>query len=241
MNPVAREIYATRTTLDADGRSLPLNSEISEAESAFLMQQARGAHKSLEVGCAQGLSSLAICETVAQQGGHHTIVDPYQFSQFLGAGVTALKRAGFENYRLLQEGSEVALPALLAQEAASFDLVFIDGWHTFDHTLLDCFYGLRLLKVGGRLVVDDCDWPGIAKVIAYLSCYPSLVVRDQLTEYPPHPLLQMACRMAALVPIPGDWRYYLPHKLQRLIRRPNMVCLEKVGPDERNFDWYRPF
>jgi hypothetical protein len=40
---------------------------------------------------------------------------------------------------VLREPSFLAMPRLLAR-GAKFDLVFVDGWHTFDFTLLDMFY-----------------------------------------------------------------------------------------------------
>ena len=36
-----------------------------------------------------------------------------------------------------------------------FDFIFIDGWHTFDYTLVDMFYADRLLRIGGYLLIDD--------------------------------------------------------------------------------------
>jgi predicted O-methyltransferase YrrM len=246
MNPIAQEIYATRQTIASNGQSLKLNSsEISPDESRFLARQVESnpdCRKTLEIGCAFGLSSLAICHAMRDRiGAHHTIVDPFQSSQWQGAGVQALRRAGFNDFSLVEELSEIALPSLLKEQGESFDLVFVDGWHTFDHTLLDCFYALRLLKVGGRLVVDDCDWPSVAKVFKYISQYPNIVKVDSLTEFPRQPVLNWACRLGAKIPLSDDLRHYLPGPMKRLIRRPNMICLQKTALDERSWTWYAPF
>jgi hypothetical protein len=82
---------------------------------------------------------LYICEALSGQGsGRHTILDPGQYSDFHGVGIANLKRAGFDFFELIEK------PALLA-EGRKFQFALIDGWHTFDHTLLDLFYVNRLL------------------------------------------------------------------------------------------------
>jgi hypothetical protein len=67
----------------------------------------------------------------------HTIIDPEEMTVWHGVGVAQLKRAGIGFFELITEPSELALPALLRQQPASFDLIFIDGWHTFDQVMLD--------------------------------------------------------------------------------------------------------
>jgi predicted O-methyltransferase YrrM len=47
--------------------------------------------------------------------------------------------------------------------------VFVDGWHTFDYTLVDIFFAVFLLKVGGLLVIDDALHPGVENTLKYLD------------------------------------------------------------------------
>ncbi len=47
--------------------------------------------------------------------------------------------------------SEICLPQLLQQELR-FDFAYVDGWHTFDHVMMEFFYINRMLDEGG--VVD---------------------------------------------------------------------------------------
>jgi predicted O-methyltransferase YrrM len=71
----------------------------------------------------------------------------------------------------------LALPKLVADvrsgKEGKFDMVFIDGWHTFDYTLLDFFYADLLLKKNGVIMIDDIKHKGPAKTLKYiLSNYP---------------------------------------------------------------------
>ena len=92
------------------------------------------------------------------------IVDPDESTAWCGVGVSNLDRAGIDFYELREEPSEIALPQLL-KEGAEFDLAFIDGWHTFDQTLIDMYYANRLVKVGGYIIIDDADWISVSKAI----------------------------------------------------------------------------
>ncbi|MET0386015.1 MAG: class I SAM-dependent methyltransferase [Polyangiales bacterium] len=246
MNRVIEEISRTRTPVGAAGAVIPLNSEVSAHEGEFLydmVKKSPKARKTLEVGCAEGLSTLHICDALkGREGAQHYVIDPFQMSQWHGAGVRALERAGLRQYAtLIEERSEVALPKLLAQHENTFDLVFIDGWHTFDHTLIDCFYSLRLLAVGGLLVIDDCDMASVGKAVAYLSQYPCLRRIGDVTDYPQNALLRGLCHIARYTPISLDHRHKLPLTLRKLVRRPNMVALEKTCTDVRGWNWYAPF
>lgn len=89
-------------------------------------------------------SALHICNAVdRREGAIHTIIDPFQHTQWRGIGVNNLVKAGFHNWELIEKRSEHALPELDASNTAKYDLILIDGWHTFDHTIVDAFYGPR--------------------------------------------------------------------------------------------------
>ena len=50
-----------------------------------------------------------------------------------------------------------------------FDLIFIDGFHTFDYTLVDLFYAILLCRIGGIIVIDDIKHAGVAQLIKYVD------------------------------------------------------------------------
>ena len=50
--------------------------------------------------------------------------------------------------------SYIALPKLLEKYKYNyFDFIFIDGFHTFDYTLVDFFFSNLLLKINGIIVI----------------------------------------------------------------------------------------
>jgi hypothetical protein len=57
----------------------------------------------------------------------------------------------------------------LVSEGARFDCVFIDGYHSFDYTLLDFFYTDLLLKVGGVVAIHDTVMPGVYKAVRFIE------------------------------------------------------------------------
>jgi predicted O-methyltransferase YrrM len=134
------------------------------------------AKNTLEVGLAFGTSCLVFAEyhqRAKNTGVCHTAVDPNQFGSgeghWEGIGVENLKRVGFirgRNWRLVEKSSVDALPEL--SKKLKVDLALIDGYHLFDFTLLDVFYCLKMLRVGGVLIVDDKKMRAIKAVAQYV-------------------------------------------------------------------------
>ena len=173
---VLDQIYASGEVVTPKGEVLKLHSGVSREEGEFIYNLIRSDQQisqTLEVGCAYGISSLNICAALkGRAGAKHVIVDPFQRAQWESVGISNLLRDGMNWFELIEERSEFALPRITAQREGQFQFVFIDGWHTFDHTILDCFYATRLLAVGGYLVIDDANFPAIAKAIRCLETYP---------------------------------------------------------------------
>jgi predicted O-methyltransferase YrrM len=132
----------------------------------------------LEIGMAYGLSSLFILQSLKYF--HHkyniedisyrlTSIDPFQTTQWQGLGIQNLKNAKlFANHKLIEEKSYIALPKLINKKKI-YDIVFIDGWHTFDYTLYDLFGAYLLVKINGYIVIDDALHPGVNKVVKYIE------------------------------------------------------------------------
>jgi len=70
----------------------------------------------------------------------------------------------------------------LERSGQRVDFAFIDGWHTFDFTLVDFFFIDRMLKVGSVVAFDDANWLAIRKVCRFVKmnlAYSVLVRRFQ--------------------------------------------------------------
>jgi predicted O-methyltransferase YrrM len=238
-------IYANRNVTGRSGATLPLHSEIDLDEGRFLHDIIRddpSIVKTLEVGCAFGLSSLQICSALqGRAGARHTIIDPFQNSQWDGVGTSHLDQAGLTFYDLVESKSEFALPRLTEEREGAYDFIFVDGWHTFDHTLIDCFYATRLLRVGGYLAIDDANWPGIRRVVSYLENYPCYETFRSLGHVWQKSLKRRAIRAAASPIAPEKWETLLQPTLHRRVfedRSNRMIALRKTSADTRNWDWH---
>lgn len=130
--------------------------------------------KTLEIGMATGGSTELFCRHLRDANGvSHTAVDPHQFDPNVwdGRGADRVREAGAGDYlRVITEPDYIALPRLHAS-GERFDFVLIDGWHSFDFTLLDIFYADLLLRSGGMLVIHDTNWPAVYKACRFLETH----------------------------------------------------------------------
>ncbi|HQY21406.1 MAG TPA: class I SAM-dependent methyltransferase [Ignavibacteria bacterium] len=174
MNQVLEEILKTGFTQKLDGSPHKVIGQISEEEGLLIQECAKEcrANTSVEIGLAFGTSALFICESLRKnKNTKHTIIDPYQNfdHSYGGIGLNNLKRAGFENIvRFIEKPSHLGL-AQLESEKVMVDLAFVDGWHTFDHVIVDFFMVDKILHEGGIVIMDDSDWPAIEKVCSFIS------------------------------------------------------------------------
>jgi predicted O-methyltransferase YrrM len=248
------EIFRTKTVYDAAGKQYSLHGNVGENEGIFLraLVEKYKPTSTIEIGCAFGISSLFISSALEKMSGnkHHTIIDGFQSTTFHNIGVTNLKKADVDFYQLIEGLSEVELPKLLA-EGKKYDFCFIDGNHTFDHTLLDFFYLNRMLKVGGIMVFDDIGFPAVTKALRYVLNYPSY----QYVGHVPVNYTQKRKFFEAAIKKPlGFITNLFPHKLryelfsasinktdQQLHLNTSMIALQKVSEDDRQWHWYENF
>ena len=136
----------------------------------YELVEAQKAAKVLEVGMATGTSTVVILSALSRSGtGTLTSIDPFQTTQFAGSGKDRVRAMGFaDRHRLLEQPDYLALPQLLAA-GESFDFILVDGYHSFDYTLVDVFYADLLLRTGGVLAVHDSSWPAVWKVLRFVE------------------------------------------------------------------------
>jgi predicted O-methyltransferase YrrM len=248
VNEIIRRIFETNSVIGQSGKFHNLHSAIDHAEGEFLVRIIRddpSIVNTLEVGCAYGISSLFICSALQGRNGvSHTIIDPFQNSTWDGAGIRSLEEAGYSFFKLIEIKSEFALPKLLEKLEGQFDFIFIDGWHTFDHTLLDCFYATRLLRVGGYLAIDDVTLSSIRRVVDFLSNYPCYEFYGSVSSKRTRSTRSWKNFLIRSLMSPVHrriWARVLSRSLYRRIiedQFPRMVALKKVTEDNRNWDWH---
>jgi predicted O-methyltransferase YrrM len=245
VHPVVAEIFERQAVRHGDGW-IPLHSHFALEDGLFLREviEATRATRSLEVGMAYGISTLFMCEALTRVGPApaHVAIDPFQHADWNGIGLANAARAGFGGFvEFHEERSELVLPALL-KENRQFDVALIDGWHSFDQALVEFYYISRMLRVGGIVVFDDADWPGIQKLMRYLITLPCYEVYDRRRRSLPTSFLGKVRRRI------GDsafgrrvlhpsfrhpaWEFGIHHRC---------VALQKVAEDTRDMRWFEDF
>jgi predicted O-methyltransferase YrrM len=125
----------------------------------------------VEIGLAYGSSALAIGEALvllASEGSTYVVIDPYQ-EHFHHAGRDAITAAGLDGLcTLVAERSQIALPRLVAEGFVA-DAAFVDGSHTFHRVFVDLAYLSELVRPGGLIILDDCEWPSVATAARYFE------------------------------------------------------------------------
>lgn len=151
-------------------------------------------NKILEIGMANGLSSVAILSGLIENNKKNhcdvklTTIDPFQSKVYESNGIHNIKLIpGFDTkyHELIEDADITALPKLL-EKGEKFDLVFIDGWHTFDHVLLNNFYADMLLNKGGFIINYAYNFLSIKYVHKYISTnYNHLQMIDNIPQVGP--------------------------------------------------------
>lgn len=253
MTPLLEELLRTRTVQTPGGKSLPLHSAISVPEGELLQRLILEARPkvSLEIGMAYGISSLFICEALAKVGGvRHIVRDPNQDVHWSGVGMSNLRNAGFGNLvELRYEESQKLLPRL-AYDGLKIDFAFIDGWHTFDHTLVDFFYIDKMLNVGGLVVFDDTQLAGIRAVCRFIATNRSYEVCGfvegptedrQRTKMAVTRLFHRFARRSKIVRYVIHPKFSWSDESLGFSWNPRAIAFKKLSEDTRNWNYHSAF
>lgn len=178
-NDVLRSVLSSRKVTGGRGETHELTSAITASEGLFLydMIVRNRMTRTLEVGMAYGISTLYMLQAhadadagdEARERRRHVAVDPFQSTQWHGIGMLHVLRAGLQNALHLREiPSYEALP-LAVSAGETYQMILIDGMHTFDYTLVDFFYADMLLENMGVLVFDDAQMPSVQAVMSFVE------------------------------------------------------------------------
>lgn len=251
MVPLAEEIFRTGLVTSVDGsESVRVGAETPREVCEFLKKLVVETHAktTLEVGLAFGLSTLSICEGLQETGGEgHVAIDPHQSTQWRSIGAENLKRAGFDEIvELREKPSHVALPELAA-EGLRVDFAYINGWHTFDHALLDFFYVDLMLNVGGVVAVDDCVVPSVHAVCRYIATNRAYRVRAICECAVPHKTPLATRWLQAMAARSGAIRRALKPKFHEpdanlgFTAHTRCIAFEKLTEDSRSSETHADF
>ncbi len=247
MNNLLKEILATGQVADENGNYYEVHSNVTQQAGEMLQKWINKVNcsNSVEVGLAFGVSSLFILDELAKkQNSMHYGIDPMQFNdRWHGLGLENIKRAGFEDiYKFYNEPSYTALPKIL-QTSEKFQFAFIDGWHTFDYTLVDFFYIDKMLDVGGVIVFDDVCYKSIRKVLTFvLSNLDYELVDGTRLDVGENVNLKSKIKSSLSVLSRDDWtpssktKYYFDQ-----LHGMHTVVVRKTALDTRSFRHFCPF
>jgi predicted O-methyltransferase YrrM len=246
MNNVLSEILSTGTTKTASGNgTVELNSSIPTSEGELLQKLIREIDPTitLEVGLAYGISALFICDALyLRNGTQHIVIDPHQRTSWEGIGIANLHRAGYGDIVRFFEAPSYRALAELEKAGQRVDFAFIDGWHTFDFTLVDFFFIDRILNVGGIVVFDDTDWSAIRKVCRFVKTNLAYSVhgvdgRDPQASFKSRIVKRLLCRQQFL-------KYLRPEVVvpdQTIGVRGFCIAFRKEADDSRRWDHFVDF
>jgi len=252
IHPVAEEVITTRRAPLRDGSVVDASSFVSRESCQLLYELAErsGARQGVEIGMAFGVSTVCLADALRGIAGAEARLisfDPTQrhADSWNGAGLWQVERAGLSAVvELRDETSQRGLPKLV-DSGYRCQIGFIDGWHTFDHTLIDFFYIDQMLDAGGHIVFDDTLYPAIQRVVQFVLANRNYELAGvERVSYDVPALLRArrtAKRMLRRV-VRTDRDPRPRHaSLFREIESVQMVGVRKIREDDRRFDHYAPF
>ena len=249
MNAVIEDIERSGETELPDGSRIRIHSQIGPGSGRVIRNAVQIAKPRLacEVGLAFGMSTLYILDAMEAAGGERLIgMDPAQHDPtWRGGGLHNVHRAGFAGrFEFHEESSHVVLPRLVVA-GTRIQFAFIDGWHTFDHTLVDFFYIDQMLDAGGVVVLDDVGYPSIRRLCHFIVTNRDYEAIDA-ELLPAQGVWQRAAKsllQRALHPLVRD--NFTPdaraRELEAQVNRAQLIALRKRRDDRRSFDHFVAF
>lgn len=177
VNPVLAETYRNGYIVDIKGEKKKFKDVTNPLQGRHIYNLVKdnGFLRTLEVGLAMGASAVWVTQAFKDKGvqGLHYALDPNQTTQYEDIGEYLVNKCGLSEYlQVIRQTSYRALPSLyesvLLGTIPKFDMIYIDGWHTFDYTLLDFFYADLLLNVNGVIVLDDIRHVPVKACMEYI-------------------------------------------------------------------------
>src|SRR5207244_2103367 len=144
---------------------------------------------------------------------------------------------------------EFALPDLI-RRGEKYEFALIDGFHTFDQTLVDFYFVNRLLDPGGVVIIDDLHLPAVHRVARWISKLSNYKVVDTAKRSKHRPswrrramekVLRASARVLPASFVADAYSDSLFHPDTDLGLVSEMVAFRKTGPDVRDTHSFVPF
>ncbi len=250
LNPLPKtllDIIANKSYKKDNGDVKLLDDAISieEANSIIHAIHSLNATTTLETGVAGGISALAICNQLKNMHSHsgvkHYGIDPNQTTDYGSAALNHLKQEKLNDvFELLEGSSHMMIPSLIDKKV-EIDFALIDGWHTFDYTLVDFFLVDKILKVGGIIAFHDCHSMSKQKVLRYIETHRKYEYAEEFFVRGNESFkTRMKFFLWRIKNRPGllfskfHWRYQFKNSS-------GLFFIRKVESFEPNFDFYNKF
>jgi hypothetical protein len=218
------------------------NITVEEAQTLFDLICRERPRVTAEIGCAHGVSTLAILGALEHnQLGEHHVVDPFQSSLWHGAGRTmagefAHRATFYDNF------PEEVFPTL-----PDLDFVFIDGSHLFDFTILDFVLSDKRLRVGGIIGFHDTWMAAIRNVLRFIlsnRAYKPLCLNGAAAPPPTYwQRLRFRAGLKAARFISGESDLIVKREpFSRLgLDKSNLVFIQKMDAENRDWRYFVEF
>lgn len=247
---VLENIFITSEIEKPSGGYKKIHSNTSREQCMFLqtMFDIVKPEKSLEIGLAFGISALAILEKHKEKNSFdkaHIIIEPYPWDGIAEYNIEKEDLMRFTD--IYYHKSEEVLPKLF-YEGIKIQLAYVDTTKVFDTILSDFYFIDKIMDTGGIIIFDDCGgaWPGVQKVVRFISTLPNYKILSGHDKIKSSFKRRMAERMVSLMIkiIPFKKKFYPSYNFKSDNESGlNYSCLafQKIGPDERQWNWDQPF
>jgi hypothetical protein len=127
-------------------------------------------NKCIQIGMEYGITTIYILLGLnkLKLKSNLITIDEYQKSRWNNFGIKLVELNNLTKlYSFYEEPSYIALPKLLEKD--TYNMVFINGWNTFDYILLCIAYASILLDVDGFLILNNKYSSTVNKCIKYID------------------------------------------------------------------------
>jgi len=236
--PILEKAFDTSLVYAENGATITLDSNVSRDEALLLSYAVKYLRpvKSIEIGLAKGVSTLAILGAIRENKiGHHVVCDPFQ-ADYQNAGIEMVRRAGLDQFWTFhRKFAEEVVPTI-----DSCEFAFIDASHLFDLTLCEFVLVDKKLCEGGVVGFHDLWMPSLQKLLRFVLANRGYEIWSPPTTQVLNPgrSSSLKVRMASWVGRSPLGKKFLAPEIKKPWQNfnlPNLVLLRKIRNDDRHW------